>query len=653
MSDAASISSLAEARNPWPCERCGSPVRVVARAARVPFAALILVAAAGALAVLAVRHGASGALGRAVLAMLALLLTARLGFVWRARRAWSCPSCGLRMPPRLAPAGPLQPVVVVPTYNNAATIEEVVRRVRAAAPDLPLLVVDDGSTDGSGERARAALAAGGQGELLVHAGNRGKGAAVLTGLAAAIERGYSHAITIDADGQHLPEDLPLVCAALESHPTALIVGARDLSQDNVQPISRFGRRFSNFWQVVQTGHRVADSQCGLRVYPTAPTLSLATRARAYDFEVEVLILAARAGMPLVSLSVHVYYPPAQVRVSHFDKLWDNVRIAWVNTRLLAGVLLWPLGWPARFAVVLPPSNVVRAWSGRSRGGALGHLIFFFVLRLVGRRPAYLLLYPVAFYFMLSARVAVRASSQFLAAAVGPLESRWRRFWRSYSHVLSFAQCILDRAAAQVGRTRAFTWASEGHEHLAASHGAILLSAHLGNYEIGGALLQEQGVPLNVVMLDGEAAAIKAVHARFGATRPLPKVIAINRSEFPVLAVLRALRAGELVALHGDRLVDEHWALCSFFGRPAAFPTGAFLMAAAARVPIILTLGLKEGPSSYRFIAEPPRMVELGREHRTEELRAHAQWYAGRIEAYARAYPRQWFNFYDFWAAPRV
>ncbi|MEE8409197.1 MAG: hypothetical protein V3T05_06310, partial [Myxococcota bacterium] len=122
---------------------------------------------------------------------------------------------------------------------------------------------------------------------------------------------------------------------------------------------------------------------------------------------------------------------------------------------------------------------------------------------------------------------------------------------------------------------------------------------------------------------------------------------------PALKVLSALRAGEAVALHGDRIIDARWIWCDFLGQPAAFPTGVFLIAAAARVPIVLTFGFKDAALAYRFVAEPPRQIDLPRDNRDAALEENVRWYASRVEHYARTYPMQWFNFYDFWAEPEV
>jgi predicted LPLAT superfamily acyltransferase len=385
------------------------------------------------------------------------------------------------------------------------------------------------------------------------------------------------------------------------------------------------------------------------VYPVAPVLSLGARCRGYDFEVEVLVLAGRAGLPLASTPIRVRYPPANERVSHFHLFWDNVRISWLHTRLLGGVWLWPLGWPARLSRAHPPLARSRRWSGRSRGGALGHLIFFAVLKALGRRPADLLLYPVVLYFMVAAPRALRASRAFLDVACGPAAGPWQRFARSYRHFLTFAQCLVDRAQVQLSGARGFVWRSEGDEAL--DEGGLIVSAHLGNYELGGALLELTGRPLHVVMVDAEAEAIKRVRQQFGTPRQAPRVIAVNHGGLPALSILAVLRSGERVAMHGDRIIDEHWVWCDFFGKPAPFPTGVFFIAAAARKPLVLAFGFREGRGRYRFVAEPPRRIELPPARRQAALLEHVRWYASRLEHYARLYPLHWFNFYDFWAVP--
>lgn len=229
-----------------------------------------------------------------------------------------------------------RPCVIVPVFDHAATVGGVVRGAALHAPIV--IVVDDGSRDGSGDAARrgaAEASAPARVEVLVHAVNSGKGAALLTGLRRAAELGCTHAVTIDADGQHRPDDIPGLLAAARTEPSAVVVGARDLDQPDVPASSRFGRDVSNFWVLRTTGADLPDTQSGFRCYPVAPVLALPLRCRSYDFEVEVLVRAAWAGCALRAAPIRVHYPERALRISHFRAFRDNVRISWTYTRLAA------------------------------------------------------------------------------------------------------------------------------------------------------------------------------------------------------------------------------------------------------------------------------------------------------------------------------
>lgn len=228
-----------------------------------------------------------------------------------------------------------QVLVVVPLYNHAATLRDVVERCLAQHPQV--VVVDDGSSDDG-----AAVVADLPVTVLRHAQNRGKGAAILTAADYARQQGMSHLITLDADAQHYPEDLPQFFSAIEQQPLAIHVGYRDFSAANVPASSQFGRQFSNFWLRVQTGCRLADVQSGYRVYPLAVLQHLKFTDCRYSFEVEVLVKASWAGVPLHDVPIQVYYAPGKQRISHFDKVADNVRLSWLNTRLcLRSIAPWP------------------------------------------------------------------------------------------------------------------------------------------------------------------------------------------------------------------------------------------------------------------------------------------------------------------------
>jgi glycosyltransferase involved in cell wall biosynthesis len=210
---------------------------------------------------------------------------------------------------------------IVPAYEASATVADVVGALVAAWPEpASVLVIDDGSTDGSGALARAAGA-----RVLTHDRNRGKGAALRTGLEAARAEGYDAAVTVDADGQH-PVEEALRLLGAEADPGVLVLGTRDLVAAGAPPANQKSNRISNFFLSWFSGRLFADTQCGLRRYPVEATLALGVRDDGYAFESEVLLRAVAAGMPIVELPVRVYYPPEPLRVTHFDSVRDPARI---------------------------------------------------------------------------------------------------------------------------------------------------------------------------------------------------------------------------------------------------------------------------------------------------------------------------------------
>ncbi len=248
-------------------------------------------------------------------------------------------------------------LVAIPLYNHGgqigAVIDDVMRlaatcsvgRQDAGVP-FAVLVVDDGSTDGGAEAVRAAMLrynAPGLGypplDLISQPRNLGKGKAILRAADWAHERGFTHIITMDADGQHLAADLPLFFQAVKDAPAAFVVGKRDFTVPNVPKSSKFGRAFSAFWMRLQTGVKSPDMQSGFRAYPVPALRFLSLGEARYSFETEVLVRAAWAGFTLLSVPINVYYPPADERVSHFAALHDNMRISMLNTRLTIRALV--------------------------------------------------------------------------------------------------------------------------------------------------------------------------------------------------------------------------------------------------------------------------------------------------------------------------
>lgn len=230
--------------------------------------------------------------------------------------------------------------VMVPTYNNAGTVVDVVKGILQLTDDL--IVVIDGCTDDTRER----LDEAGLDIVRVdYSQNRGKGHALLAGFEKALVMDYDYAITIDADGQHLPEDIPVFLEALQKHPDSLIIGARNLHQKNMSSGSAFANKFSNFWFKVQTGIALSDTQTGYRLYPLRRLTGKRFITSRYEAELELLVFSAWANIPIHEVPVHVYYPPKGERVSHFRPFADFLRISILNTVLCFLAVVY--GWPRR------------------------------------------------------------------------------------------------------------------------------------------------------------------------------------------------------------------------------------------------------------------------------------------------------------------
>lgn len=230
---------------------------------------------------------------------------------------------------------PVKILIVIPVYNHGTTVLEVIQRCKLLHNDI--LVIDDGSRDLNPDHLKRADV-----QVICHPQNMGKGAALSTAAKQAHLLGYTHMVTMDADLQHLPEDFLLFKQAILQESSAIIVGKRNFSSPSIPRASIFGRSFSNFWFRVQTGQPIGDAQSGFRAYPLFVFQGLSLAQTRYDFEIEILVKAAWAGVPIRDLDISVYYPPKSKRISHFQLFLDNARLTRLNTRLtLRSFVPWP------------------------------------------------------------------------------------------------------------------------------------------------------------------------------------------------------------------------------------------------------------------------------------------------------------------------
>ena len=218
--------------------------------------------------------------------------------------------------------------IVIPVYNHGTRISDVLWK--ASATGYPVFVVDDGSTDGTAE----ILSSMDRITVLSHQQNTGKGAALMTGFRAA-QQSCDWAITLDADGQHKPEDVDNLLSAVQNNQRPIVIGMRQgMEGDHVPWTSKFGRKFSNFWVWVSGGPFISDSQSGFRLYPLPESLDLPVKARRFQYEVEILVKAHQSTIPIIEAPVQVVYQRGAERISHFHPWKDFLRNSATFSRLI-------------------------------------------------------------------------------------------------------------------------------------------------------------------------------------------------------------------------------------------------------------------------------------------------------------------------------
>lgn len=546
------------------------------------------------------------------------------------------------------------PCIIIPCYNHGAAIGTVVAKL--APHSLPIFIVDDGS-DADTQNALRALA-----EPLVRVQylpqNGGKGAAVMAGLRAAHAAGFTHALQIDADGQHDTADVPKFLALGQAHPQALISG-QPIYDDSVPTGRRYGRYLTHFWVWIETlSFSMGDSMCGFRLYPLAPTIELIDRVKIstrMNFDIEIAVRLMWQGLRVINVPTRVTYP--RNGLSHFDMLRDNLRISATHTKLFFGMLL---RLPLILLRRLRPDTPASHWSRLAERGTSWGLGFIALAhRLLGRTGARVVLVPIVAYYFLFHRRARNASRAYLTRlaecheGMPPPNAR-----NSFRHLLAFAESGLDKLAAwtrDIDPARvAFPNRALFDELMARKQGALFIGAHLGNLEMTRALAVEGGLAkVNAVVYLDHAqrfnAMLKKHNGRFGVNL-LPV-----REMGPDTAMMLKdkIDQGELIVIVGDRTPpaeNGRVVYADFLGQRAPFAQGPFILAHLLDCPVYLFFCLKEGDGYTIHLETFADRITLPRRGREAAIAEQAQRYAYRLESYCQCAPLQWFNFYDFWRA---
>ncbi len=543
--------------------------------------------------------------------------------------------------------------VIVPVYNHGEALAGTVERLSEYG--LAMILIDDGSDSPTRDAIAGIVSRYGL-DLVTLPENRGKGAAVEAGLRAAWDKGYTHAVQVDADGQHDVNDLETFLDQARARPDALVCGVPQF--DESIPRSRFyGRFITRFWVCIETlSVSFPDTMCGFRVYPLAPCIELLDKrhlGRRMEFDTEIAVRLYWRGVDLLPVPTRVIY--LEAGISHFNLWRDNWLITRMHTRLFFGMLI-------RLPMLIGRKLRVRNhhWSGlRERGGTLGLKILFATYRTFGRSAFRLLLYPAMSYFYLTSPQARRASRDYLRRVESQLEKDGRRPVRrlsSFKHFIEFGESILDKTATwsgEVSKDKVRHIDRAAYEDLLRSdRGGIFIGSHLGNLEalraFGGIM---KGMTVNALVFTRHS--LKFMEFLEQANpQALEHFMQVDTIGPESIARMQAkIDAGEWIAMVADRTSVSHQdraIYCNFLGSEAPFPEGPFILAALLKCPVYLLFCLK-AEDRYDVYLEPfADPLELPRQTRREDLQRVVTHYAQQLEQRCLSAPYQWFNFFDFW-----
>lgn len=288
------------------------------------------------------------------------------------------------------------------------------------------------------------------------------------------------------------------------------------------------------------------------------------------------------------------------------------------------------------------------WQGKSKGTPLGYRIFIGILKRWGVSPAYLLLRFVAAYYFLFAWKSNRYTWYYFRKRLGL--GWFSSFFKLYRNYYLFGQTIIDRVVLMSGIPNKFTFHFDGEEHLheiaSNGKGGLLLSAHIGNWEIAGHLLKRLQTRVNIVMFDGEHQRLKEYLKGVTGERSA-NIIVIKDDLSHIYSIMDALARNELVCMHADRFVDDNKIMeAVFLGEKAKFPAGPFVLATRLKVPVSFVFSMKEKKYHYHFFATAAKEYS-GADKAMQQQDVLSDFVKG-MEKKVKDYPEQWYNYYAFW-----
>ncbi|WP_305418443.1 glycosyltransferase family 2 protein [Photobacterium leiognathi] len=548
------------------------------------------------------------------------------------------------------------PCFLIPCYNHGATVPAVIDTLTSYG--FPIIVVDDGSELATrkilSEQAKRPNIT-----IVTLPKNQGKGGAVIAGIKQADRLGFSHALQIDADGQHDFAALPKLLEASQAHPEALISG-QPIYDDSVPKSRLYGRYATHIWVWIETlSFNIKDSMCGFRSYPIRPIVNVINHNKLglrMDFDTEIMVRFYWDNGDIRFIDTKVIYP--EDGISHFDALWDNVKISWMHTKLFFGML------PRIPKLIKRKSIDQQHWSSHAeRGTILGIKTLLAVYSLLGRKAFNVLLKAVMGYYYLTGKKARKASEDYLEQLESYASDNQLTLpakVNSYDHLLSFGHTMLDKLVAWKGDYSENNLTIHGDEHFnelaKRQQGIVVLGSHLGNLELCRALSSRHpNIKINALVFTEHAERFNAVLKAINPDSDLNLIQVNELGADTAIMLQQKVEQGEWVVIVGDRTSvtkEQRVVWADFLGKPAPFPQGPFILASVLKVPVYTLFGLRDDSQAtphFDVYFEPfSEQLILPRKTRETALQETVQQYASRLESYTIKAPLQWYNFFNFW-----
>jgi len=286
------------------------------------------------------------------------------------------------------------------------------------------------------------------------------------------------------------------------------------------------------------------------------------------------------------------------------------------------------------------------WEGKSKGSPAGYRFFVWILKNFGVLPAYFILKFVALYYFLFSKASREIYGVYRKLGYGKLTS----VFRVYENHYLVGQSIIDKVVVMSGIPNKFSYNFDGENHLheiiALKKGGVLLSAHIGNWDIAGYLLKRLNTRINILIFDGEEQQIKEYLTTITGPQSV-NIISIKNDLSHIYEISEAFKNNELLCMHADRFLEGSRTVTNdFLGEKARFPMGPFVLASTFKVPVSYVFALKESNFHYHFFAS--EIKNYGHLEKESVVPQMLKDYTNEMEIKVKKYPGQWFNFYNFW-----